>query len=301
MKWRKLGRVFCAHGETDWMHSHAANPVVDQVRDDVYRVYFNTRDALNRSSVGWLEVDLRWPTRVCRLAKTPVLSPGGIGCFDDSGCSIGSIARQGKQLLLYYLGWNLGVTVPWRNSIGLAISHNEGETFERVSIAPILDRSDADPYSLSYPWVLQSQGKWHMWYGSNLGWGKGRADPPYFYVIKYATSCDGNVWKRCGKVVEPSCAEYALARPCVMKDADRYRMWYSYGGHAYRIGYAESVDGVSWSRRDDEVGIAPSPGGWDGESIEYPCVFDHGVQRYLLYCGNGYGKTGFGIAVLEKD
>ena len=25
------------------------------------------------------------------------------------------------KLYLYYLGWNLGVTVPWRNSIGLAM------------------------------------------------------------------------------------------------------------------------------------------------------------------------------------
>jgi hypothetical protein len=78
-------------------------------------------------------------------------------------------------------------------------------------------------------------------------------------------------------------------------------MWYAYRGDAYRIGYADSPDGVSWSRRDDEVGIVTSPGEWDGESIEYPCVFDHDGQRYLLYCGDGYGKTGFGIAVLEKD
>jgi hypothetical protein len=34
--------------------------------------------------------------------------------------------------------------------------------------------------------------------------------------------------------------------------------------------------------------------------IEYPCVFDHGGRRYLLYSGNGFGKAGFGIAVLES-
>ncbi len=34
--------------------------------------------------------------------------------------------------------------------------------------------------------------------------------------------------------------------------------------------------------------------------IEYPFVFDHKCNRYMLYNGNSYGKTGFGLAVLEK-
>jgi len=34
--------------------------------------------------------------------------------------------------------------------------------------------------------------------------------------------------------------------------------------------------------------------------IEYPYVFEHKGERYMLYNGNGYGKTGIGIAVLER-
>jgi hypothetical protein len=33
----------------------------------------------------------------------------------------------------------------------------------------------------------------------------------------------------------------------------------------------------------------------------YPCVFDHGGDRFLLYNGNAYGRTGFGLARLEAD
>jgi hypothetical protein len=33
--------------------------------------------------------------------------------------------------------------------------------------------------------------------------------------------------------------------------------------------------------------------------ICYPFVFDHAGSRFMLYNGNGYGKTGFGIAVWE--
>jgi hypothetical protein len=31
----------------------------------------------------------------------------------------------------------------------------------------------------------------------------------------------------------------------------------------------------------------------------YPCVFDHFGTRYMLYNGNGYGATGFGLAIQE--
>jgi predicted GH43/DUF377 family glycosyl hydrolase len=77
-------------------------------------------------------------------------------------------------------------------------------------------------------------------------------------------------------------------------------MWYSYRGSRNRIGYADSEDGISWERKDGEAGIDVSASGWDSEMIEYPFVFDHDGERYMLYNGNGYGKTGIGLAVLEK-
>ena len=78
-------------------------------------------------------------------------------------------------------------------------------------------------------------------------------------------------------------------------------MWYSYRGASYRIGYAESQDGILWLRKDAMAGIAPSDQGWDSESVEYPWVFDHDGDRYMLYNGNRYGLTGFGLAILERD
>src|SRR5206468_6415563 len=89
--------------------------------------------------------------------------------------------------------------------------------------------------------------------------------------------------------------EHAFSRPCVVRDGDLYRMWFSVRGDAYRIGYAESRDGLAWERRDEEARIAPSSE-WDAEMQAYPSVFDHGGRRYLLYNGNDYGRTGIGWA-----
>lgn len=98
--------------------------------------------------------------------------------------------------------------------------------------------------------------------------------------------------------------EYAIARPCVLKPGEffgdgLYRMWYCYRGDQYRIGYAESRDGIGWARKDDGVGIDVSESGFDNEAVCYPCVFADKGSLFMLYNGNEYGRTGFGLAVLD--
>lgn len=299
MRWKKLGLIFCPNNHFDWMISHAANPVAEHLRDDLFRIYFSCRNNTNRASIGYLDIEINDPLKILNLSKSPILSHGVTGCFDDSGVSMGCIVKNDNKKFLYYLGWNLGVTVPWRNSIGLAISELSSGQFMRHSPAPILDRHHVDPFSISYPWVMYDRNIWRMWYGSNLTWGK--MENEMAHVIKYAESEDGIQWKRAGTIainfINPS--EYAISKPCILKDNDVYKMWYSYRGNNYRIGYAESKDGISWLRKDHYAGIDVSVSSWDSDSIEYPCVFDHKNSRYMLYNGNGYGKTGFGIAILE--
>jgi hypothetical protein len=122
------------------------------------------------------------------------------------------------------------------------------------------------------------------------------------YNIKYAESLDGMKWDQKGIVAIKAINELetSLARPCVVKHADKYKMWYSYkrDSKTYRIGYAESTDGVNWIRMDNSVGIEPSKDGWDSEMIEYAAIFLHKENIYMLFNGNGYGLSGAGLAVL---
>ncbi len=301
MKWTKLGLVFATDNNHPWMVSHAANPVAEHVNGDVFRLYFSCRDADSRAHICCAEVDIKPPFRVLRIAAEPLLAPGEIGTFDDSGVSLSCIRQINGRKYLYYLGWNLSVTVPWRNSIGLAIYDPLTKTFERYSKAPLLDRHDVDPYSISYPFVLEDGGIFRMWYGSNLRWGREQKDMAH--LIKYAESDDAVHWTRRGIIALDfkNESEYAMSRPCVLKEDGLYKMWYSYRGESYRIGYAESADAINWERRDEEVGIDVSASGWDSEMIEYPFVFDHRGERYMLYNGNSYGKTGIGLAVLIRS
>ena len=300
MKWQKLGLVFCPDKQFPWMASHASNPTAELLGGGLVRVYFSTRDAQNRSNIASLVFDVNRPNTIVDLSSTPLVAPGARGLFDDSGAGIGCLAKLLDKIYLYYLGWNLGITVPWRISIGLAVSHDGGRSFEKYSEAPLLDRSAVDPYSLSYPWVLHNDNGWRMWYGSNLRWGAMPLDMSY--VIKYAESPDGLTWHRANRVAiaHGHPGEYALSRSCVIRDPKLYRMWFSHRGTAYRIGYAESGDGLHWQRDDERAGIDVSVSGWDSEMIEYPCVFDCCGNRYMLYNVNGYGLTGFGLARADR-
>jgi hypothetical protein len=287
------------------MHSHAANPFAEIISDDRLRVYFSSRDNTNRSHITFVELNPKDNFRVIRISEAPILRPGEPGLFDDSGTAMGYMLTVGKKKYLYYLGWNLKVTVPWLNTIGLAIGDNSGDEFVKHGRVPIMDRSEEDPFTISYPSILVENGVFRMWYGSNLRWGKD--ETTMNHVIKYAESAEGITWKRSALCVVDLIheGEYALSKPFVIRDDDKYRMWYSYRGRGnirtYRIGYAESPDGLAWTRMDDKVGIDVSPEGWDSEMICYPCIFDYGGGRYMLYNGNGYGRTGFGIAVLEQS
>jgi hypothetical protein len=140
-----------------------------------------------------------------------------------------------------------------------------------------------------------------MWYGSTITWDSGNGE--MIHVINHAVSDNGHIWQRNGLAV-PYClgTAQAFSRPSIIGNkCSGYEMWFSYRGRAgtkYRIGYATSEDGKIWNLKLDQVGINTSPSDWDSEMIEYPFVFDHNGQRFMLYNGNSYGRTGFGLAVL---
>ena len=303
MKWRKLGHLYAPDGSKPWIRTHAANPTVEHLGGELFRVYFSGRDERNRSSIGSCDVVLDGRPRVVAEAAEPVLGPGELAMFDDCGVSIGCLLRVGHRRYLYYMGWHLTVAVPWQNALGLAISEGDGQPFRRVSRFPILPLDEIDPYTISYPWVRREGDRFRMWYGSNLQWGARKEDMRH--VIKYADSTDGIRWNRTDKIVIDfeNASEYAICRPCVVEGAGGLAMWFCSRGETYRIRHAASPDGLSWTRTslaDDRAAIDVSAEGWDAGMIEYPCVFDHAGARYLLYAGDGFARTGFGLAVLEE-
>ena len=300
LEWHKRGLVFAPPGAPEWMRSHASLPLGLPLSDGRHRVYFASRDGDNRSHVSWVEFDLDRPSEDIVVAQAPALAPGGLGCFDDHGVYPASIVEADGRLLLFYIGWNPGPRQPlFYATIGLASSDDGGRTFERVSRAPVMARSDFDPCLVTSPCVRREGSRWRMWYVSGYAWDEVDGKLRSHYHVKHAESDDGVNWRRDGHVcIDHQSGERNIARPWVLEDGGRYRMWYAAAGdHPYRLGYAESSDGLDWERQDERVGIGLSESGWDSQAMAYPWVQRDGDRYVLLYNGNDYGREGFGLAV----
>jgi len=306
MTWQKIGLLFNSNKNHEWMWSYAANPVpyILDEKKEIVRIFFTCRTENNSSHIAYVDIDFSNNYKIINISDKRVLAPGQIGTFDDSGAAMGYIIEKDAEMYLFYLGWNLKVTVPWLNTIGLAKANSINEEFEKYSMAPIMDRSHEDPFSISYPSILFDDGIYKMWYGSNLSWGKDQREMQH--VIKYAESKDLIQWARTNEIHIPLIHknEYALSKPWVIKSGGIFKMWYSYRGNnnieTYRIGYAESNDGKKWERKDSEIGIDISRSGWDSEMICYPSIFALNTKTFMLYNGNNYGESGFGLAILNN-
>src|SRR5262245_44456715 len=122
MEWQKLGVLWKPSGDVPWAQTHATLPVVHAASPDGWHLFLSTRDAANKSRIGRLRVDRaemasgQMPA-VQDFDPAPVLSLGEPGTFDDSGVMPSWLIRCGEQLCLYYIGWNVIATVPYRVSI----------------------------------------------------------------------------------------------------------------------------------------------------------------------------------------
>ncbi len=301
MQWEKLGLVYEASGDRPWAQSHAFLPT-PVVRDErTIRVYaaFLDRDKVGR--VGYVEVDARDPRKVLTVSQRPVLDVGEPGTFDDNGVNPVCLVPHQGRLFLYYVGWQLGVRVRYYLFVGLAVSEDGGETFRRVSRTPVLDRSDGERFVRTAAHVRVENGTWKMWYIGGSDWVEANGKSVPSYTLRYLESADGRTWgpsgRACLHFASPD--EYGFGRPFVVRDGGRYRMWYSIRtfSKGYRLGYAESPDGLRWRRMDDRVGIDVSAAGWDSEMICFGALADVPGRTYLFYNGNNYGQTGFGVAL----
>lgn len=302
MKWIKKGLVLTPLTNLDWVVNYMWVPTAEHIGENVYRIYFATRNRSNMSQIGYVDIDINEPSKIINYSRTPVLELGELGTFDDSAVLPSWIVNFEDRKYLYYIGWMQGKRVPYYASLGLAISTNGGEKFSRYSHAPLLARNVVDPYMTASACIRIEGGLWRMWYLTNTKWTIENGEPKPRYHLKYAESDDGINWRRNGIVAIDFASEdeFAISRPCVLYENGIYRMWYSHRGGNYRIGYAESKDGIKWHRKDNEVGIDVSSEGWDSEMIEYPFVFNHKGKKYMFYNGNEFGRDGIGLAILEE-
>lgn len=317
MKWKKLGQIFnlSEHLISGKYIGFAQSPQ-SLVFNSFVRIYFSTRsvDASGKylSHVAFVDFDKQF--RCIQQTSSDVVIPlGGMGCFDQHGIFPCNVMRDGDRVLAYTTGWNRRVSVSTDAAIGLAVSIDNGLTFQKTGQGPVLSASLHEPFLVGDAFVQKFDDTYHMWYIFGIRWvpGTNGAPPDRVYKIAHATSCDGIAWSKEGRLIinDKLNPDECQALPSVVKIGGRYHMYFCYryasdfrrnASRSYRLGYAYSDDLINWSRDDANAGIDVSAEGWDSEMQCYPHVFNMDNDTYLLYNGNEFGRYGFGLAKLEN-
>lgn len=303
--WIKKGLVFNVDGSQAWNKSHAQVPVVDVLADRL-RIYYATRNVEGKCNISFIETDKENPLKLTYVHDKCLFDFGQLGTFDDSGIMPSCILNVGELKYLYYIGWTTRGTVPYQNAVGLAVSSDGGITFSRVSEGPIITVNAIEPYFSGTSFVIQENSLFKIWYLSCIGWTNMEGRPEPLYNIKYAESKDGRNWNQTGTVaIELQDDEGGLVSASVIRTDGIYKMWFgkrkatdyrNNPDNTYRIGYAESTDGINWIRKDELSGIDVSEVSWDSQMISYPYVVEIDGRLLMFYNGNGFGKSGFGYA-----
>ncbi|MGG7607516.1 hypothetical protein [Massilia sp. BKSP1R2A-1] len=302
MKWRKHGVVWKPSGAQWWARSHATCPTPIRIDEHTLRVYLQCRDEHNVGRIGFVDLDPLDPRKVIRESLEPVLDIGSPGSFDDNGVFQTCVIRAPDgRLYMYYVGFELCHRIRYRLLTGLAVSMDNGNTFHRLQATPVLERSPDEQLFRCGPWVEHDGQHFRMWYVAGSDWETIDGKPMPIYDIRYAQSNDGVHWPDQGQVVLPieMEKEHGFGRPVVRIGPEGYRMFYSIRQRnptRYGLGYAQSRDGLRWERRDADMGLDVTEGAWDGEAISYAIDIEAGGKTWLLYNGNDFGGTGFGIA-----
>jgi predicted GH43/DUF377 family glycosyl hydrolase len=312
--WEKLGKLFdpADHPNVGWMREFAQSPSV-LIFDDHVRVYFCSRpsptaDGQYLSYMSYIDLDRSDLRRIVGICQTHVLGLGKLGTFDEFGTNPVSVIRHHDEVRVYYAGWTRCESVPFNAAIGVAVSHDQGETFARIGDGPVLSYSPDEPFLQGSPRVRKFGDRWYLWYVAGKRWLHTEGRPEPVYKIRMASSDDGINWVKFGRDLIESKLGENECQACadVIFHNGEYHMFFSYrdsknykakqGG--YRIGYASSTDLTTWHRRDEVAGMRTSDSGWDSEMVSYPHVFALDGRVYMLYQGNGMGRTGIGLAQL---
>ena len=313
IRWRKLGHVWAARGDSEMMHSHGKSRAVLDLGDRLraYTMCYGRPTPAGDITCRTFYVDLDRsdPTKVIYVSSHPVLSLGQKGEFDEHGVMAEMVLDRGSEIWMYYDGWSRRSSVPYDWAIGLAISQDGGLSFERNGRGPILGPSAHEPFLQASPFVLVSDsGVWHMWYLSGDSWKTDEQDQLYAtYRIRHASSEDGITWLRnevpcLDTILEDECQ----AGPTVFRHNGSFHMIFSYrsgqrknqNSVGYALGHAISEDLQKWTRCGDVVFNDPGDEVWDLKMKCYPQVLTIENRVLLFYSGNEYGRTGFGVAEL---
>ena len=231
--------------------------------------------------------------------NSPVFAAGEPGQWDAGGVYSVSILLKNDTLHMWYGGGSFG-------QIGYATSP-DGINWTRNPNNPVLNPGAPgswDDQAVQQPVVLLDGDTLRMWYHGTRDFN--------IFKIGYATSLDGVVWTKNADnpVLEVGGLSEWDSRttwsPFVIKKDTMFQMWYtgSSDGQRGSIGYATSIDGVTWTKFNSNPVLGfGNPGEWDIDGIGSPTLVFNDPTYHIWYFGvnNNIFGTGYATSTVTTN
>jgi hypothetical protein len=203
-----------------------------------------------------------------------------------------------------YLG-DVGTNQTWIKKNNT--SPSASDTTSTDGRIPLGTTGKGDDLHSYFPWVIKDGSTYKMWYGGHDGTN---------VRTYYTTSSDGLTWTKYDNTIEAASdttgtngriplgtagkgdSTHAFY-PSVIKDGSTYKMWYAGNdGTNYRIYYATSSDGLSWTKYDNTIPAASdtsstngriplgTAGKGDVSIVQSPSVIKDGSTYKMWYTGS---------------
>lgn len=232
----------------------------------------------------------------------PVLEAGGPGDWDAGNFYLGTVVKVDGIYHLFYGGHRGGAAFLEEIDMGHATS-TDGIVWEKDPANPVFTRGadgEWDDLSILHGAVIHDGSGFRMWY-EGLGQTSDESS------VGYATSPDGSVWtKHPDNPImapgPPNTFDAAGVGPeSVIMRGGLYQMWYVASPtkatrvQDWTIGYAESADGLSWTRHS--VPVLEPASGWESTWLTDPSVRFDGARYEMWYSGATSSRVALGYAV----
>jgi hypothetical protein len=231
-------------------------------------------------------------------AQNATIDLGDPGSFDELAIMPGTIIKDGNTYKMWYTGQDADGIY----RIGLATSSDGTDWTKGNAGKAVLEIGAVNKFDgggVAIPAVIKDGNTYKMWYSGLIAYSGD------LWQIGYATSKDGVTWakKNSGDPVlsfgkSQAFDKDGLIGATVLKDGGVYRIWYI-GVPSGSLGYATSMDGMTWTRENEGTPIYSigGSGAFDETGFTTVTVFRDGNDYKMYYTGiDGFGEERIGLS-----
>lgn len=292
--------------DISWYKKNIMKPVAYGIDQQRIRLYVTLCDEDNVGRIGYIDINADDPKDILDYSRDPCINIGEEGKFDSHGCVSACIYEENDIMYMYYSGYNRHQDVPYTILTGCAVCRdNERVQFDKINDGnAILAPTQHEKYFRANPYVLMADGKYCMWYIGGNDWIELDGARKPLYNAKYIQTENKLQWEDDFPEVSMDLPDnkdvtgYSIGT--IWRDDPKYKMILSirYLSKGYRLGYAESIDGIHFTLRENEILLRGKNMEWDREMQCFPYLYTQKNKTYLFYVGNHYGIGGLGYAEL---